>query len=60
MWRVWNFLVAIERVIEYCETSEYSVSDHFRNVTKMVVRFAADGMARVATRLYPLPGRCES
>ena len=31
-----NFLTAIQRAIESCETSGYRVSDHFRGVTKMI------------------------
>ena len=31
-----NFKVAITRAMESCETSGYTVSDHFRDVTKMV------------------------
>lgn len=31
-----NFLTAIQRAIESCETTGYAVSDHFRGVTKMV------------------------
>lgn len=31
-----NFLTAIKRAIESCETTGYSVSDHFRGITKMV------------------------
>lgn len=31
-----NFLVAIRRAIESCETTGYEPSNHFRGVTKMV------------------------
>ena len=31
-----NFLTAIQRAIESCETTGYAVSDHFRGVTKMI------------------------
>lgn len=31
-----NFLTAIQRAIESCETTGYKASDHFRDVTKMV------------------------
>lgn len=31
-----NFLTAIERAIESCETTGYKASDHFRDVTKLI------------------------
>lgn len=31
-----NFLTAINRAIESCESTDYNVSDHFRGVTKMI------------------------
>ena len=31
-----NFLKTIQRAIESCKTMDYSVSDHFRGVTKMI------------------------
>ncbi|HUS75346.1 MAG TPA: DNA damage-inducible protein D [Methanothrix sp.] len=31
-----NFLTAIKRAVESCETTGYNVSDHFRGVTKMI------------------------
>lgn len=31
-----NFQTAINRAIESCENSGYTVSDHFRGVTKMI------------------------
>lgn len=31
-----NFTVAIQRAISSCENSGYSISDHFRGVTKMI------------------------
>jgi len=32
-----NFLTAIKRAIESCETTGYNVSDHFRGVTKLII-----------------------
>ena len=31
-----NFLTAIQRAIESCETTGYSAPDHFRGVTKLM------------------------
>ena len=31
-----NFLTAIKRAVESCETTGYNVSDHFRGVTKLI------------------------
>jgi len=31
-----NFLTAIKRAIESCETTGYKADDHFRGVTKMI------------------------
>jgi hypothetical protein len=31
-----NFMTAIQRAVEYCETARYKSEHHFRGVTKMV------------------------
>ncbi len=33
-----NFLTAIQRAIESCQTTGYDPNDHFRGVTKMINR----------------------
>ena len=37
-----NFLVAISRAVESCKTQNINVDDHFREVTKMVIRSKGD------------------
>lgn len=42
-----NFMTAIRRAMEACESTGYSVDDHFRGVTKMVP--LGSGAERLAT-----------
>lgn len=37
-----NFLTAIQRAIESCETTGYSAPDHFRGVTKLMTHGKGD------------------
>lgn len=33
-----NFQTAIQRAMESCEASGHAISDHFRGVTKLIIR----------------------
>ena len=40
-----NFLAAIQRAIESCETTGYKAADHFRGVTKLITHGKGGGFS---------------
>ena len=46
-----NFMTAIRRAMEACESTGYSVDDHFRGVTKMVSLPAEEDIKKLERRV---------